>query len=433
MTRTEIRLYGRGIDRPRIELGVAMDNLTNTLAFCFQLRENPYIAGESCAAYLKTDTLRVPLKLPMTVTRENGEAWASVSLTSAMIPYEGSFTGQLQLEAPNTDMEGGGYYVWQSYPFELLVVRTLDADKAIDSQLGGAYDSLFQFEQTEAARVRNETAREASEAGRRETMNRLQGSLNRAIELIQRIEGTLEEDQPGVGIAAAAVDLATGHLIVTLTSGRTIDAGRVTGEKGDPGEPGEAVELAVRDQTIQWRYASEADYRPLVPLSALAGADGREVSLRIAAGQVQWRLGSGEWSGLIALEDLKGADGASFVIKGLYASIGDLEAAHPEGAPGDAYAVGTAERNTTYLWDLERGAWTDVGGIKGEKGDAMNFDSLTPEQKDALCRFTDAYKDTVDTLSSRVDQDLRTTASPVFHSLSAGTVTAERVTGAVYN
>ena len=430
MSQTDIRLFGRTPDKPGVELGVAMDNLTDTLAFYFQMEENPYIADENCVAYLKTNTLHVPVKLPLEISRTEAEAVARATLASSTIPFGGRFTGQIQLELPAGG--SGGFFVWQSEVFELFVHDTLDADKAIDSQLSGAYDQLFRFEQAEAVRALAETERETAEAARRETMTRLQTSLDNTVELIERIEGTLEADQLGIGIASAAVNLDTGHLLVTLTSGREIDAGRVAGPKGDKGDAGDEVELAVGDGYINWRYASENGYRPLISLSALAGTDGREVSLRVDSGQVQWRLGEGGWNGLIDLDDLKGADGASFVIRGLYATLAELEAAYPAGAGGDAYAVGTAQSNTTYLWDVDRGAWTDVGSIKGDKGDAMNFESLTQAQKDELCRFTDAYREKLDSLAGRVDQDVTAAASPSFEAVSAKTITADRVVGAVY-
>ena len=66
-----------------------------------------------------------------------------------------------------------------------------------------------------------------------------------------------------------------------------------------------------------------------------------------------------------------GKDGTSFTLKGRYDTLAALEAAHPSGNPGDAYAVGSADDNTVYIWS-ERGTWEVVGklqGPQGEKGD----------------------------------------------------------------
>ena len=64
-----------------------------------------------------------------------------------------------------------------------------------------------------------------------------------------------------------------------------------------------------------------------------------------------------------------GADGRSFTIKAMYASLAELNAAHPTGAEGDAYAVGTAESNTIYNWDVDRKLWSNIGPIRGPQGE----------------------------------------------------------------
>ena len=429
---TEVRLYGRRIDRSRLEVGVAMDNLTDEVAFLFEPAENPYIADESSTAFLKTDTLHVPCKLPMTVERTANEVCAFLAFTSGMIPFEGCFTGQIQIEVANPQ---GGFFVWQSLPFELIVAQTIDADKAVDSQLAGAYDQLFAFEQAEATRVEAEQERQQNEESRIATMEQLQGSLTNTIELIERIESTLEADQLGIGIASAAVNTDTGHLLVTLTSGRVLDAGYVVGPKGDKGDDGDEVELAVQNGYVVWKYTDETTYRQLIALADLEGTDGQEVELQVTSDAIQWRLGSGAWLHLISLDSLKGqdgADGTSFIIKGMYSTLEELTAAHATGSAGDAYAVGSAESNTTYLWDIDQQAWVDVGSIKGDKGDSLTFDSLSQAQKDALCKFTDAYKEKVDQLCERVDQDVTTSGSPSFISVTAQIVQADKVIGAVY-
>ena len=64
----------------------------------------------------------------------------------------------------------------------------------------------------------------------------------------------------------------------------------------------------------------------------------------------------------------KGSDGSSFVVKGLYATLSALKAAHPTGVAGDAYAVGTADNNVVYLWDVDQRAWVSVGTLQGPQG-----------------------------------------------------------------
>lgn len=64
-----------------------------------------------------------------------------------------------------------------------------------------------------------------------------------------------------------------------------------------------------------------------------------------------------------------GGGGGSFVVKGLYANLSALIAAHPTGEAGDAYAVGSAEDNDIYIWSIVSSAWVNIGPLRGEKGD----------------------------------------------------------------
>ena len=50
----------------------------------------------------------------------------------------------------------------------------------------------------------------------------------------------------------------------------------------------------------------------------------------------------------------KGENGDSYTVKGLYATLSALQAAHPTGSAGDAWFVGTAEDNVVYQWDVDQ-------------------------------------------------------------------------------
>ena len=63
----------------------------------------------------------------------------------------------------------------------------------------------------------------------------------------------------------------------------------------------------------------------------------------------------------------KGDVGEGFQLLGIFPTLPDLQAAHPAGNAGDAYAVGTAADNTVYIWS--NGVWADVGNLQGPKGD----------------------------------------------------------------
>ena len=45
----------------------------------------------------------------------------------------------------------------------------------------------------------------------------------------------------------------------------------------------------------------------------------------------------------------KGEDGNSFDLLGMYPTLAALEAEHPTGVKGDAWAVGTVSANTVYI------------------------------------------------------------------------------------
>lgn len=84
-------------------------------------------------------------------------------------------------------------------------------------------------------------------------------------------------------------------------------------------------------------------------------------------------------------QGVKGDTGANFKILGMYATASDLRSAHPVGNAGDAYAVGTAEDNSVYIWDVNRSDWASVGKIQsdifiatyGETTNAQIYDAYT--------------------------------------------------------
>ena len=63
-----------------------------------------------------------------------------------------------------------------------------------------------------------------------------------------------------------------------------------------------------------------------------------------------------------------GADGNNFVVLGRYEDLETLNAAHPVGNPGDAYAVGSLEENIVYIWSAGQNAWQPLGNLQGPPG-----------------------------------------------------------------
>ena len=64
----------------------------------------------------------------------------------------------------------------------------------------------------------------------------------------------------------------------------------------------------------------------------------------------------------------RGDDGTSFRVFGVYATLEELESAHPVGTLGEAYAVGSESDNVVYIWSVETNAWVSVGSLRGPAG-----------------------------------------------------------------
>lgn len=71
----------------------------------------------------------------------------------------------------------------------------------------------------------------------------------------------------------------------------------------------------------------------------------------------------------------QGDPGTGLTLKGSYATLADLETAHPTGTRGDAYFVEDDE--CVYLWDVDQSAWTNIGEIQGPKGETGATPSLS--------------------------------------------------------
>lgn len=82
-----------------------------------------------------------------------------------------------------------------------------------------------------------------------------------------------------------------------------------------------------------------------------------------------------------------GADGTSFAVLGRYDTLAELKAAHPTGSEGDAWAVGSAEDNDIYLWDVDTLDWKSVGSLQGPPGG--NGATFTPDvSEDGVLSWT---------------------------------------------
>jgi hypothetical protein len=138
-----------------------------------------------------------------------------------------------------------------------------------------------------------------------------------------------------------------------------------TGSQGIQGPEGKVYYPTVSDEGVLSWELTEPDEDP--PLS---------VSIRGPQGQTGERgprgytgsTGSTGPQGVQGIQGIAGADGRSLVILGRYETLALLEAAHPTGDAGDAWAVGTYDDNMIYIWDTDELEWTCLGAIWCQPG-----------------------------------------------------------------
>lgn len=69
-----------------------------------------------------------------------------------------------------------------------------------------------------------------------------------------------------------------------------------------------------------------------------------------------------------AIAAAEAARNAQFTVLGMYATLAELQVAHPVGEAGYAYAVGTSAANVIYVWDINALAWANLGNLQGIPG-----------------------------------------------------------------
>lgn len=73
-----------------------------------------------------------------------------------------------------------------------------------------------------------------------------------------------------------------------------------------PGRDGKNVRFQKTATHIQWAYVGSEDWIDLVAIEEISGEDGDQVSLRATETYIQWRIGEGDWTNLVAVDDLIG-------------------------------------------------------------------------------------------------------------------------------
>ena len=203
---------------------------------------------------------------------------------------------------------------------------------------------------------------------------------------------------PAIASVASAAINAAGHLILTMTTGATIDAGLAkgadgtAGAKGDPGTDGTTPTIGANGN---W-FLGDTDTGK--PSRGEKGNNGTNGFTPTIADDGMWQIGdehtdkpsrgedgttptvgaNGNW--FLGSTDTgkpsrgeKGADGApgkGLDILGTYPSLDALSAAVTAPAQGDIYQVGEAAPYTLYMWDgtAAPGAWTSLGELQGPAG-----------------------------------------------------------------
>ena len=147
------------------------------------------------------------------------------------------------------------------------------------------------------------------------------------------------------------------------------------------GADGREVSLRVANNYIQWRYP-DTEWTNLVPLSDLKGEpgtdgiDGREVHMRVVSDTLQWRLGdSGTWQTLMSLSTV--TDGAAFggmvvdktlVLAEVEAGDADISLGLTTATPGQIIKVKAVQDGKPTEWeavDMPSGEeWEKVADIE---------------------------------------------------------------------
>lgn len=170
----------------------------------------------------------------------------------------------------------------------------------------------------------------------------------------------------------------------------------VTGIEGPPGKAATitvgSVEGGDEAEVVNVGSATDAIFDFVLP----KGDDGSAATIQVGtvtSGANASVINSGTSSAAVFNFVLpkgdQGDPGTGLTLKGQYDTLADLEAAHPTGNRGDAYFVGDEETGVVYLWNPDETEWTNVGTLKGAKGDtgatpSFSIGSVTSGQTPAV-------------------------------------------------
>ncbi|MCZ4321455.1 hypothetical protein [Pseudomonas anguilliseptica] len=229
----------------------------------------------------------------------------------------------------------------------------------------------------------------------------------------------------GRGIASMAID-GSGHLIITYDDTTTEDAGLIPAGGGGAAVWGGIGGTLADQADLQAALASKATsaqgaladtaVQPATLTTALAGKVDKD-GAKVLSDE---NYTSAEKSKLAGLESSR--------FKGLYASLGALQAAHPTASAGDYADVdaGVGSDTIRHVWDVSDAQWQPAGS--GAPITAADVKTLYESNPDTNA-YTDAEKTKLGTVASNA------TANPDTDSLTEGATnkwfTVARVLAAV--
>ena len=228
----------------------------------------------------------------------------------------------------------------------------------------------------------------------------------------------------GASVTDAAIN-EDGHLIITLSTGKTIDAGYAVGPAGDPGAAGKDGKDGVGIQSVEQTTTSTEDSG--INIVTVTKTDGEVSTFEVRNGSKglegdtgpqgpqgpqgetgpqgekgdkgdkgdtgetgpQGPKGDKGDKGDTGEQGPKGDTGSGFKVLGYFATVEALSAAVIAPEIGDAYGVGSSDPYNIYIYDAVKG-WVNNGplqgakGEKGDKGDPFTYSDFTAEQLAAL-------------------------------------------------